>query len=567
MDSRHRHQEYRKQKQQQPVIPWDSRMVAEVDVVCRSKVPHIPECDIDAYAPSSLSEYEYDFILERQILADYEQYWDQKRCVECSPPVSLSNPTDHPSSPRIGSSTPTAAICPQPVAVTTTSTEPDKSDPQSKVAVPSDSSAKIDKAEPVPEPLPNMPVAARHLLSGRVLQPDRTVTNSTSMTPGEPSLLNVSKHVPESTVYLRDFDTGPDDPFANAELKTINDLEELRNVLLSSPVNTRDTQSTLKQHTGQLTPPSTVIVQDGFSTSPPINHPSPSNEQSIQYPRAPPPFRPLALNFTTSGFSPAFHPKFTPHQSLQVGSMSGTNAANALNGLGVLPGRSLSSSVPNFEAAGLTERPNSVAGVVLSTNPHPSIPNKSIHAFEPRLPTGGSQQRSGFPQPVARTPAELDALVGMLIDWTKQAGWPESRARSLLQIPQNRARFSHLTLDKAKQQLAEQLHLVQLLLNEYAPVGGSSNRLSEQTAVVAVSAFPHDFLKARQFAKVALDLEQCGHPQEVTQSFLLDARLNHEATLAQFLSALPRPAVSPRPVHAPGPSWQGAPITRPQTKR
>ncbi|GAA49114.1 hypothetical protein CLF_102520 [Clonorchis sinensis] len=561
MDSRHRHQAHQKQKQQQPLIPWDSRMVAEVDVVCRSKVPHIPEFDIDACAPPSLSEYEYDFILERQILADYEQYWDQKRRVECSTPVSLSNPTDQPSSPRIGSSTPTVAISPGPVAVTATSSEWSKSDPQSKLAVPSDSSAKIDIAEPVPEPLPNMPVAARHLLSGRVLQPDRTVT------PSEPSLSNVSKHVPESTVYLRDFDTGPDDPFANAELKTINDLEELRNVLLSSPVDTRDMQPTLKQHTRQLTPPSTVIVQDGFSTSPPINPPPPSNEQSIQYPRAPPPFGPLALNFTTSGFSPAFRPRFTPHQSLHVGSVSGSNTANALNGLAVLPGRSLSSSVPNFEAAGLTERPNSVAGVVLSSSPHPPIPNKSIHAFERRLPTGASQQRSGFPQPVSRTPAELDALVGMLVDWTKQAGWPESRARSLLQIPQNRTRFSQLTMDKAKQQLTEQLHLVQLLLNEYAPVGGSSNRLSEQTAVVAVSAFPHDFLKARQFAKVALDLEQCGHPQEVTQSFLLDARLNHEATLAQFLSALPRPAVSPRTVPAPGPSWQGTPITRPQTKR
>ncbi|TGZ62793.1 hypothetical protein CRM22_007216 [Opisthorchis felineus] len=59
-------------------------------------------------------------------------------------------------------------------------------------------------------------------------------------------------------------------------------------------------------------------------------------------------------------------------------------------------------------------------------------------------------------------------------------------------------RFSQLTMDKAKQQLTEQLHLVQLLLNEYAPVGGSSNSLSEQTAVVAVSAFPHDFLKIKQ---------------------------------------------------------------------
>ncbi|TGZ72779.1 hypothetical protein CRM22_001881, partial [Opisthorchis felineus] len=96
-------------------------------------------------------------------------------------------------------------------------------------------------------------------------------------------------------------------------------------------------------------------------------------------------------------------------------------------------------------AAGLTERPNSVAGVTLSSIPHPSVPSKSIHAFEPRLPAGASRQRSGFPQPVARTPAELDALVGMLIDWTKQAGWPESRARGLLQIPQNRAPLSKRT--------------------------------------------------------------------------------------------------------------------------
>ncbi|TGZ62792.1 hypothetical protein CRM22_007215 [Opisthorchis felineus] len=351
MDSRHRHQEHQKQKQQQPLIPWDSRMVAEVDVVCRSKVPHFPEFDTEAYAPPSLSVYEYDFILERQILADYEQYWDQKRRVECSTPVSLSNPTDQPSSPRMGSSTPTVAISPEPVALTATSTEPSKSDPQSKLAVPSDSSAKIATAEPVPEPLPNMPVAARHLLSGRVLQPDRTVANSTSMIPGEPSLPSASKHVPESTVYLRDFDTSPDDPFANAELKTINDLEELRNVLLSSPMNNRDVQPTLKQHTRQLTPPSTVIVQDGFSTSPPINPPQPSNEQSIQYPRAPPPFGPLALNFATSGFCPAFRPQLTPHQSLQVGCVSGSNTANALNGMAVLPGRSLSSSVPNFEVS------------------------------------------------------------------------------------------------------------------------------------------------------------------------------------------------------------------------
>lgn len=122
------------------------------------------------------------------------------------------------------------------------------------------------------------PIAARQLVVGQILQPCKTDPNAlseyiingethtttstaTRMTPSATADAGQAK---QNLLSIRDFESGPDDPFGSAELKTINDLEELSNVLSStttvprsypssavvssSPINTQWTDASSVAH-------------------------------------------------------------------------------------------------------------------------------------------------------------------------------------------------------------------------------------------------------------------------------------------------------------------------------
>ncbi|KAF6776970.1 hypothetical protein AHF37_04165 [Paragonimus kellicotti] len=526
-----------------PFHPWSSSMVTEVDIICRSKIPVVPELTADPCFERSISNFEYDFIHERQIVADHDQYWDQKRRMDCSSPASLSNAVNQPVSPRANSCnsaspprprhelcTPvpdcsTKLVLPEPAAVHL---------PQSSVKSCALSSATQLALAP--------PMSARQLVTGQVLQPRKTEvkpdSKETVMCHSENMLDKPSPSdnvAGQAKICIRDFDSGPDDPFASMELNTINELEELKNVLFTKPnVN------------GPLTSAQTSLGSwTAFSqTNPNFASPSlpslvtASSSQTSASPFAPKPVNEVSGRLTTSApFSAAHFPAaLQPSDPSASGLCTKTSSnlathADYFSSPLAVPGKTLSSSVPNLETIEAKQRPSSVTGSTTHLV-HRPLPTKAH-------PLGGPHSVRQT-RPSSRSPARTTDHTQSLIQWAKNCGYSESVTRSLLLMQRNKSLYFNVPLETARQHLLNQLRVVNLLLKEYRPPHHPNN-LSEQSAIIAATSFAHDLGKARQFAQVVLDLERVGYSQETAQSFLLDSSLNQEITLAQLMSALPRP--------------------------
>ncbi|KAF7258503.1 hypothetical protein EG68_05348 [Paragonimus skrjabini miyazakii] len=530
-----------------PFQPWSSSMVTEIDIICRSKIPVVPDLIADPCFERSVSNFEYDFIHERQIVADHDQYWDQKRRMDCTSPTSLPDVINQPVSPRANSDssasprqprhelcTPvpdcsTKLVLPEPAAVHL---------PQSSVKSCALTSATQLALAP--------PMSARQLVTGQVLQPRKTevkpdsketeTCNSANMLDKPSPSENVAG---ESRICIRDFDSGPDDPFASMELNTINELEELKNVLL--------TKSTVN---GPLTPAQTSL---GSWTAFPQTNPnfaSPSLSSLVTASSSHTSTSPLAPKFaneisdrliTPAPFAASHFPAAVQPSGPSASGLCTKTGSNLVahadysSGPLAVPGKTLSSSVPNLEVLGTIEakqRPSSVTGSTTHLVHRPS-PTKA-HPLVGGPPSIRQTRTS------SRSPARTTDYTQSLIQWAKDCGYSESVARNLLLMQRNKSLYFNVPLETARQHLLSQLRVVNLLLKEYRPPHYPNN-LSEQSAIVAATSFSHDLAKARQFAQVVLDLERVGYSQETAQSFLLDSSLNQEITLAQLMSALPRP--------------------------
>ncbi|KAA3676304.1 uncharacterized protein DEA37_0003802 [Paragonimus westermani] len=549
--------------------PWSSSMVTEVDIICRSKIPVVPELIADPCFERSVSDFEYDFIHERQIVADHDQYWDQKHRIDCSSSTSLPNIINQPICPRENSGN--SASPPQ---------------PRHELCTPvPDCSAKLVLPEPAAVHLPQSsvkscaltsvtqlalapPVSALQLVTGQVLQPRKTevkpdsresvTCNSVDVLNNPPPSGNVAR---EAKICIRDFDSGPDDPFASMELNTINELEELKNVLLSKP-NLNVPLKSIQTSLGSWTP----FPQ----TNPNLAFPSvsdlvtASSSQKSTSPLAP------ELTDKTSG-RPTTSASFAAPLSPTAVQPSGPSASGLCSATGCIlgahvnhfssplavPGRTLSSSVPNLETIESKQRPSSVTGSTNHLVRRP-LPTKAY----PLVADAHSVRQT---RPSSRSPARTTDYTQSLIKWAKGCGYSESVTRSLLLMQRNRSLYFNVPLETARQHLLDQLRVVNLLLNEYRSPHHPNN-LSEQSAVVAATSFAHDLAKARQFAQVVLDLERFGYSQETAQTFLLDNSLNQEITLTQLMSALSRPPTVVRrtlpPQNTYGPSQ--APLRQPK---
>ncbi|KAF8561540.1 hypothetical protein P879_09878 [Paragonimus westermani] len=523
--------------------PWSSSMVTEVDIICRSKIPVVPELIADPCFERSVSDFEYDFIHERQIVADHDQYWDQKHRIDCSSPTALPNIINQPIRPHENSGN---SASPPQLRHELCAPVPDCSEklvlPESAAVHLPQSSVKSCALNSVTQLALAPPVSALQMVTGQVLQPRKTevkpgsresvTCNSVDVLDNPPPSGNVAG---EAKICIRDFDSGPDDPFASMELNTINELEELKNVLLSKP-NVNGPPKSIQTSLGSWTDfPQT---NPNFAFSSVSNLVTASSSQTSTSPLAPKLMDKTSGRPTTSApfaapLSPTAVQPSPPASILcsATGCSLGAHVDHFSSPLAV-PGRTLSSSVPNLETIEAKQRPSSVTGSTTHLV-HQPLPTKAYP-----LVAGPHSVRQT--RPSSRSPARTADYSQSLVKWAKGCGYSESVTRSLLLMQRNRSLYSNVPLETARQHLLDQLRVVNLLLNEYRSPHHPNN-LSEQSAVVAATSFAHDLAKARQFAQVVLDLERLGYSQETAQTFLLDNSLNQEITLTQLMSALPRP--------------------------
>ncbi|THD22329.1 hypothetical protein D915_006762, partial [Fasciola hepatica] len=356
--------------------PWGSVEVSGVDVFCRSKIPDIPELAVTYLGPP-LSDFEYDFVHERQVIADHDQYLDVKSRLEdrnSKPPA----PIDFQS----GSEN-KATVTPK---ATTRSQTPTQCSSIPSVSLPYTTHSQTIYQSSSPTVAP--PVAARQLVVGQILQPCKTdpnvlcepvingVTHTTTSTTTRMTLpVKADTHQAEhNPLSIRDFESGPDDPFGSAELKTINDLEELSNVLSSTTTvpqshvpptiggcSTVGIQPTTASSVTQLHTNSLRQRSPSSSRQPSCFYTSTTEPNSLRTDRLllPPPHS--ATHAPNRGFPPVdFNhycvtgPHFVHHAPGNPINM------HTLRVMDSNP-KQLSSSVPNLETAVNVDRPISVA--------------------------------------------------------------------------------------------------------------------------------------------------------------------------------------------------------------
>ncbi|CAL8100631.1 unnamed protein product [Calicophoron daubneyi] len=545
-------------------LPWGSGMLTGIDVICRSKVPIVPELSQVCAPDPTDFEFEYDFLHERQTIADHDQYLDQKRKLASEPPKPVELATSK--SPVPGQVRYHLAVSTTEVKVSTLATT---SNPVTSIATPppvyyTGQHIRLPYST-VRYPAP-LPVAARQLVSGSILQPSRTKTtrpsdlqNSTSNLPDgshNATLHNTSVNGGLSDTknnrispYLRDFDTGPDDPFASAELKTINDLEELRSVLSSSapkPVVLQPAANLLLPGNRTSSPRANSFSQIPAEFSPQLHASGPqtvsgrSSPMPLGYSMLPP----VTSLCSQSSLSDVYK---------AVTSVADTNSRSFTSAYNMWPTnsytggqqtndcgdrspsvqrQSLSASVPNLQT--VVECPNSVVDNAMHCQRmHRTVPIRPVSVRGLQPPTFRHAYENEATLGIPTAEQRENKKTSVLISWALSNGFSGSRARRLIDLQRTRPGEASMTLEQAKTELLNQLRSVDILLSERFDTQGN-NRLSENSALAAVTAFPRDLTKARQFAKVTVELEKYGYPQELIQSFVLASDLNPEDTISKI---------------------------------
>ncbi|VDP61817.1 unnamed protein product [Schistosoma mattheei] len=176
----------------------------------------------------------YDFLHEKQVIADYDEYFNAKKNLDETLSTSVYGIPPDQSNP-LQESNKKGIELPRSFHF---------SDPQSR------SSNNSCPASVIGTP----PPAASHLVSGKILEPS-IIDSGASSQLCKSEQMKISDNNPEcssselihmkpvsstsSTIctYLKDFDIQPDDPFTMTELKTINELEELKEILMHDSIS------------------------------------------------------------------------------------------------------------------------------------------------------------------------------------------------------------------------------------------------------------------------------------------------------------------------------------------
>ncbi|CAH8463347.1 unnamed protein product [Schistosoma turkestanicum] len=500
---------------------WSSRMVSGVEFRCKVRVPII--ADLPTLNEISSQDFEYDFLHERQVIADFEDYFKAKKDSEKLPPTSVcESPLDQPN--PLQKSVKQGIELPHNVHVS------DRQSLSSNNLCPSSVSM-------------TPPPAASHLVSGRILEPSIIDSGASSQPckseqtkiPGDKrecsgtDLIHSSSASPTICTYLKDFDIQPDDPFTMTELKTINELEELRKILMHDSV-----LSSCQPQSHHLT--TTDIINNDSEGSSIINYLDTHfvNSKNLSYPFSSSQYKYETANSfqnKSGGFinNPKSDHKVQKHAqevAISNGFHDSSEVGNAPTKFTKLSAPFLNSCVPcGIKSNAVTEQPQALSGI--SERDYFMNSEKYEHILK-TTSTGAGNFDSHHSQL---------KLLESLLPWATSCGFSHSHARRLLELGVQKTVFTGQNLEQNKLILLNLLHTFNSLLTTFS-TNQNSHKLSEQSALLITITYPNDLSKAQQLARLVFDLEQNGFSQDIICHFIQNPHSIKNETVAKLLNNL-----------------------------
>ncbi|KAK4473240.1 hypothetical protein MN116_002749 [Schistosoma mekongi] len=503
---------------------WSYRMVSGVEFRYKVRVPITNE--LPTLNEISPVNFEYDFLHERQVIADCDEYLKAKESLN----ETLSTPT-LPSQPNL----------------LLRNSKQDTELP-SKVHVPSlQSLSTADSCLPLI--VETLPPAASHLVSGKILEPsivDGGASNQQCLPKqiqcDEPkcSSSELTQMSPEFTrrttcTYLKDFDIQSDDPFTTTELKTINELEELKKILMHDSVfgscSPGAKQLTTKVVVGNDNESSTVISssETHLVNSKKLSYsPFSSSEYKNGLCRFP-----ESVNLPQENSSPclrnnhAIDPKTKRYVEVGTPLNGFHNYFDSGNVRTKGSGSSVShvnSTVPScLDSSPLTVQPQAFSGL---TEPDGSVSTEKNYCDFKITTTNMGNLGPNY--------SHLK-FAESLLSWATSCGFSHSHARRLLELGVQKRVFSYENLEQNKLILLNLLHTFNSLLTTVS-ASQSSHKLSEQSALLIAITFPNDLSKAQQSARLVMYLEQNGFPRDVICQYIQNPDSKENEAVVKFLN-------------------------------
>lgn len=510
---------------------WGSDMISGVEFCLKVKPVFVPDLSIPLPEPSSLCQYEYDFLHEKQVLADHDEYLNAKRQAKHFDPINNIQ----------GTSGITTTECLSSLDIRSFNTS-------SPVSVPT--AAETVGLRP--------PIAASHLMQYKILEPqksDKPLTASLVQSPRQPLYSPIQKYRAAPDLY--DFDLEADDPFASVELKTINEFEELKHVLMSSAtcklsVGNVSSHFSGKSAVGEISDPSGI--------SKPVGPHLPETgtltyvEHSKQLPQLPEQVNSVDLLNCSSRLSPvafrrpaetAFslqttHNMKCPLQLPRSVSDAAASSSGSVHSSVSCGSRSLqtynkyrrSHSSYNYQPNVLKQIDQLDHPLKFRLSPDitiaATIPNKCVEADSPKGISASLVNMNSFITP--ETPMNKE----FLLFWIKQHNLPEYRVQRLIDLNEKCRGSMFKNLDIVKTLLMDQLRVANTLINQYSE-SSEQGHLSEDSALVIASVYWNDISRAYQLANLVIDMEKRGISQQLMQLHILNPNLNENKVISQLM--------------------------------
>ncbi|KAH8849652.1 hypothetical protein KSF78_0000259 [Schistosoma japonicum] len=505
---------------------WNSKMVSGVEFRYKVKVPITNE--LPTLHIISPVNFEYDFLHERQVIADCDEYLKAKgkSDVTLSTPTSLSQPN--------------------------LLLRNDKQDAELPLKVHAPSFQSLSTADScLPLFVGTLPPAASHLVSGKILQPsivDGGASNQQFLpkqiqydepkcSSSELTQMTSEFASPTTCTYLKDFDIQSDDPFTTTELKTINELEELKKILMhdsvfgSCPLEAK--QLTTKVMVGNDNEGSAIISssETHLVNSKNLSY-SPFSGSEYKNGLCKFPESVSLLQETSSSClrnNHAIDPKTkryaevgTPlngfHNYFASGSVQTKSTESFVS--------HLSSSVPRcLNSSPLTVRPQAFSG--LTELDGPVNTEKNYSNFKITTTNMGNVDPNYSHMKFEES----------LLSWATSCGFSHSHARRLLELGVQKKVFSCENLEQNKLILLNLLHTFNSLLTTFS-TSQSSHKFSEQSALLIAVTFPNDLSKAQQLARLVIFLEQNGFSQDIICQYIQNPESKENEAVVKFLNNL-----------------------------
>ncbi|CAH8449274.1 unnamed protein product [Heterobilharzia americana] len=499
---------------------WSIKMVSGVEYRCKVKAFAAPE--LPSLETVSFADIEYDFLCERQVIADHEEYLKTKK--------------------HLNQTSPTPA-CDIPASqLNLSSSEIDNR----TVDIPSHVTISNSEMFSPPHLCPPSvswppPPAASHFVSGQILvpsildgvsssQPSHVSEKIAVQSNGSSSEVN---HITPDSVnssactYLKDFDNGPDDPFAMTELKTINELEELKKILTydsfsgSSLPNTDQlaNKETLSKNTKVSYVVNNTEAQSTTNSNNLSYSSSFSSNETHTTSKAPEALYSHHQNYSMS-YLKSIHsnidhnPRKYPQNCLESGKLTNDNIKSSTMKLDSYPHEVKSNT--------LVQRPHSCAA--------------SGGVVEPRSFASATKHQSTVSVNSAETNHNVK-LEEDLLSWATSCGFSHSHARRLLELGMKKRVFNSQNLEQNKLILLNLLHTFNSLLTNFS-TDRNSSRLLEQSALVIALTFPNDLSKAQQLARLVIYLEDNGFSQDIISFYIQNPQSIENEELARLLNNL-----------------------------